>query len=814
MNELDDEATLLRRSNTRLSRRSSFKFNNSNTSNNAPPKNETANLFNFLNSGLEQSRELPSLRNSMTSSSNTDINKPSSSSTSSTNSTYTRDTNAYRNNNEKPQIEPTISLANIKRYSSTGSLNTINRQSTGSEQNSIQEIPEENIESHQIPTINIVKASSFDNKPTQIDNKPVNTNFISSGTTSLDNFVKITNKKVNESEGIVFPITLRRSMSTTQADNLQYKNRREISSEVLSEETTEAKPSIKLSSHIENSLSNSTIRSVSPTQQLKTTNRLSGLKKLGSLYKTFEDDDVVPLPKRQSTSTIEESTINSPIITNNENIRFFNITNSTPEVKYTNINLNQENKSNSFVNSPIQINQNDLIIRPSSHETISRTTSNPTSNINVNNIQINRINNRIENPFKNEQIFNKKTPASSIEINEKPSEQLVKIDDNKVKSLSKNWETTTTTPTENVNNNNRIINQNNFTSKPISINKLNSNALNKFRTNSDGNENEISLLLLQNSEVVNQQPIISSPHNSIIQAQLNKLNLNPSQSSSKSTTNINPSIQQTKRDQDTRKDQIQDFIQKLPRQHSDLSVKNNNFHTPQEYLLHHVDAIKKSSTPQQQQQQQQQVSKVVSNIPTIKSNNYVTSSPPSTPPSNDENSETSKRKSISALYLSDTASTKAKKSEMRHKETNVKTVLSLNSPSQVSPISAIPIINNFFPNFPVANNNIVNSLTINRRPSLNNGTIKKPVVNINMTKETIVNPPIASASLQSFSPKNNSNISLSINCSSQNSSNQTPQPNESSVSFRVNDSNGDGHKQKTSVFDRLSRTIKKQHDIH
>lgn len=84
-----------------------------------------------------------------------------------------------------------------------------------------------------------------------------------------------------ESDYLVPPVVLRRSQSTSEYDNNNathyykplFRSRREIPTLGLSEEDSESQQ-VKL------------------RNQSKSSNRLSGLKKLGSLYKTFEDDDI------------------------------------------------------------------------------------------------------------------------------------------------------------------------------------------------------------------------------------------------------------------------------------------------------------------------------------------------------------------------------------------------------------------------------------------------------------------------------------------------------------------------------------------
>ena len=842
MNELDDEANLLRRSNTRLSRRSSFKFNNQNTSNNILPKAETTNLFNFLNSGLEQSRELPTLKN-MAASIN-DINNPS------VNLTITS-----KDTNMKHQTD---SLVNIKRYSSTGCLNTINysskQLSNTSEQknNPIRGIPEEASDN----STNIIKPITSD-KNTNLEEKSVNKNSVNSGVTTLDS---LASSKNDANDGIVFPITLRRSLSTTQADQAHNQKRRENFPATLLEEK-------ELNNEIqkENSLSTNALN-LSMNTQLKSSNRLSGLKKLGSLYKTFEEDNVSPLSKRQSMPAFMEHESS-----HNQNYANISIVNQVKNIgECNNENLNQDllnDRIKSYIVSDDEVSRkvklgkdaatvsnqtiNNESKKKSDDETTLFTTSGykifNTENSNkescqqknyldtkINNniiIQANRANSiRFDNNLKNDQTtsIKKTTPVDLnhiLEPNNKYDEPVISRNeslDNKVKSLSKNWEIVTI-KTQN-------LQQKNHNCSPLTTNSVTKLNTNKFNSNSE-DENEIQAnLSTQNDEVSTQvNNIFSTPHNSIIQAQLNKLNQPPLQinfhtiKSTLSNNSSNPSIstlQQIKKDQDYRKDNGHEYRLNSPKQ-SVHDLSRHSFHGSQDYVINpfnyesemtnknksaqNIYQFKKPST-----QHQNQTTKATSNIPT-KSNTSIfnnSNSPPNTPSNNDDINDSNKRKSVSALYLSDTASTKAKKSEIKHKDT--KNLLTLNNPSLISPqiiTNSYSTSNNFFSSSnitPTINN--INQLMINRRPSLNNGA-KKTILNINMTKET----PTQS---QSQLTKNDSNISLSINCSSQNQ-NQSQLNDAQNTNFRLNENiGGEINNKKTSVFDRLSRTIKKQHDIH
>ena len=80
-------------------------------------------------------------------------------------------------------------------------------------------------------------------------------------------------EKSDKTDDYSKPVTLRRAVSTSEADlALKYSNRREIISAALPEETSQGEEAESRS-------------------QSRSSNRLSGLKKLGSLYKQFEDDD-------------------------------------------------------------------------------------------------------------------------------------------------------------------------------------------------------------------------------------------------------------------------------------------------------------------------------------------------------------------------------------------------------------------------------------------------------------------------------------------------------------------------------------------
>ena len=218
--ELTGEAlSFVRRSSLRLSRRAipnrlfSLGYaeagSNRSLSNIEANKTETSHLFNMLNKDFETNRELPTAhRTSLLAMSSVELSEAP----------------------QKSKFESTnhdqATTSSIKRHSSVGSLNV---------QPSIDEIPRDSS----------IKESSLETTET------------ASAEQECENSI----------------VTLRRSSSISEVDlnaKFNFRRRREITSAILPEESTEE--------------SQERIQSRSSC-------RLSGLKKLGSLYKTFEEDE-------------------------------------------------------------------------------------------------------------------------------------------------------------------------------------------------------------------------------------------------------------------------------------------------------------------------------------------------------------------------------------------------------------------------------------------------------------------------------------------------------------------------------------------
>lgn len=264
-NDLDEYATynecnLIRRSNpVRMSRKLALnriitQSNVSNSAANLSHQNlmEASYLLDFLNKGLEQNgRELPNSRASLNTASNVELNKTL---------IYSNENNDLNENpNELTKsISPTSFL---KRHSSAGCLDSN------------------------------LKLKLISDK-TDADDKVSQETICYQGMSSSNNLDSYFNEtQINLDSKVI----LRRSSSTSECDlicnKFNFRNRREIASAVLHEESTNNNSSCDLN---ESTLSQST------RSQSKSSNRLSGLKKLGTLYKTFEDDDFNVSKNRKS----------------------------------------------------------------------------------------------------------------------------------------------------------------------------------------------------------------------------------------------------------------------------------------------------------------------------------------------------------------------------------------------------------------------------------------------------------------------------------------------------------------------------------
>lgn len=903
MNELDDELNFLRKPN-RLVRRPSFKQTNLNNG----QKSETNQLMSFLTNGLEESRELPSFKNLLTSS-NSDLNNK-------------ENNNSFRNS-PKTQIENLLSplaVANIKRYSSTGNLNTVNSPFPSpvieKSKFSILESPEE---SHESISNEIKPSTSFRKYQNE---KTINTNTVASGITMLEKPSDKIERIVEPDSEKLYPVMLRRSSSTTEVDQVYYKARKEIASEVLPEDVnsnsyTERKVQKEsYPNHIVNDTNNI-------DSQLKSANRLHGLKKLGSLYKTFEDEieesNKSPKPVTleddqgfkfsepsyhdSSQSLFQMKENNGKNQYNSEKKNNTDIRVSRPfcvrkEDVITQINgiSNDNNNQISNYDQTLKLHQKNMPNLSKNNENkISLRSSFPSQNIKQVNSQINSVNNFDYN-FSSNSEMNKSdhiTPSNLSNVTLKRANSLYtatserekdngteKKDsiisninheilnvneqniDNKVKSLSKNWENVA----------NKIENGSHVSSNSIirrdSINKSNlENIVNRLRINRnennmgdekiEGQYNGSRFIEMSNRSNQENQPTFSN-HNINIQSQFTKINFPNCNSINNSIANSTNSIvsnlvnaSQFKREhnEELENDGNRELHLNIPRQqnHSVNYSKNDvqyqyenknsniNLNVQSESTTNSNDSFSKNKIFQNvspiKKMTQQPVAKVIqngvfplkSNISASSNNIANSNSPPATPVQIDENAfnfnDINKRKSGSALYLNDTASTKAKRIEVKHKD-NKPLLTNNNNINFLSNTSVSHISNTVFSN----NNNSTNGLnnaSIIRRASINNGMTRKPTdklnVNINMTKESTQIPTLSNSSSQS-SMKNSSNISLSINCSSQNF-NQSHQL-ETNQGIHLNyhssdniDTNGYSQSnKKPSVFDRLSKTIKR--DIH
>jgi hypothetical protein len=440
-NDLDDYATvnecnLIKRSNpVRISRKLALNriiaHSHSNVNTNLSHQNlvEASYLLDFLNKGLEENRELPLNSNSRSNSntvSNVELNK-------NVTTAITTDSPA--------------SLISLKRHSSVGCLDssTIKNKLTESERS------ESNFDKLSQETLCFQEASSNCNLDSDTSNNITTTTTIK--------------------------VPLRRCSSTSECDlsynRLNFRNRREITSAVLHEEATNESETMYSDE--------TTTRS-----QSKSSTRLSGLKKLGSLYKTFEDDD---FKLKRTTTTISNSKTNEQEI-NESNMQTSSVTNLNDLHKTGSIKSNLEAKralfennkstSNLLVNSLSSSSLASCIVAPSivtnrimKFETQKESSNNNNNNKKVNNSVINNKTNQ-SNELTTSVSFCSSFSSSMSETNElfSPLSSSPKTaSDNwtsnyldkqqKVKSLSKNWEL--------IANKNNQLNKNDLTTKSNNI---------------------------------------------------------------------------------------------------------------------------------------------------------------------------------------------------------------------------------------------------------------------------------------------------------------------------------------------------------
>jgi len=440
-NDLDDYATtnecnLIKRSNpVRISRKLALNriiaHSHSNVNTNLSHQNlvEASYLLDFLNKGLEENRELPLNSNSRSNSntvSNVELNK-----------------------NETTAIitDSLASHISLKRHSSVGCLDssTIKNKLTESERN------ESNFDKLSQETLCFQEASSNCNLDSDTSNNITTTTTIK--------------------------VPLRRCSSTSECDlsynRLNFRNRREITSAVLHEEATNESETMYSDE--------TTTRS-----QSKSSTRLSGLKKLGSLYKTFEDDDF-KLKRTTTTTTISNIKTNEQEI-NDSNMQTSSVTNLNDLHKTGSIKSNLEAKralfennkstSNLLVNSLSSSSLASCIVAPSivTNRIMKFETQKESSNNNnkkVNNSVINNKTNQ-SNELTTSVSFCSSFSSSISETNElfSPLSSSPKTaSDNwtsnyldkqqKVKCLSKNWEL--------IANKNNQLNKNDLTTKSNNI---------------------------------------------------------------------------------------------------------------------------------------------------------------------------------------------------------------------------------------------------------------------------------------------------------------------------------------------------------
>lgn len=467
-NDLDDYATvnecnLIKRSNpVRISRKLALNriiaHSHSNVNTNLSHQNlvEASYLLDFLNKGLEENRELPFNSNSRSNSntvSNVELNK-----------------------NETTAIitDSPASLISLKRHLSVGCLDssTIKNKLTESERS------ESNFDKLSQETLCFQEASSNCNLDSDTSNNITTT---------------------------TIKVPLRRCSSTSECDlsynRLNFRNRREITSAVLHEEATNESETMYSDE--------TTIRS-----QSKSSTRLSGLKKLGSLYKTFEDDDFKL--KSTTTTTISNSKTNEQEI-NESNMQTSSVTNLNDLHKTGSIKSNLEAKralfennkstSNLLVNSLSSSSLASCIVAPSivtnrimKFETQKESSNNNNNNKKVNNSVINNKTNQ-SNELTTSVSFCSSLSSSISETNElfSPLSSSPKTaSDNwtsnyldkqqKVKSLSKNWEL--------IANKNNQLNKNDLTTKSNNITR----SVKLEQTISNNSNNNFIQLMSQSAE--------------------------------------------------------------------------------------------------------------------------------------------------------------------------------------------------------------------------------------------------------------------------------------------------------------------------
>lgn len=642
----------------------------------------------------------------------------------------------------EPVQEERPSYLNIKRYSSLDGLSFNSQPNTHFngplKSKPIHESPDETNEKSFYPT----RSSS---------------NVINTGVTVIE--------ANDDSTSNEYQVTLRRSVSVNQVDKVtknQY--RREITSELMTEENM---------SEIE-------AQSAIDKNDEKSNRRLSGLKKLGSLYKTFEDD----FEKQKSRQSNKESSQNDADcdVTN----RKFSSSSIEASV-FTQ--SSQKSRSNTLSNSTTNES-------PTSH--FGSTASLVSNRI----LKFEKTDSSTPTPPHEAEIIpltlkraNTFTETSSSPRYTKPY-NFNEDNDSKVKSLSTKWEMKTSTASAHDTHisNVKAIVLNNATSRIKGRTNEETNEVFRdegFETQSNGSSSQTSEI--QSTQYRLNHPAIISKQAYPIPNKTN-VNLNPL-----SSARSNPPIQPTTLPEE------EETVYK-----SEISIQRTaslNTGQTRPTLRQTFTINKKPASPLQQTVPKLDLSSQKRlNI----SGNTVLSPPTSPLPQSTSTIDDSyKRKSGSALYLCDTASTKAKKLEVKQRfdpKSPTNLAYSTNSiPSTVGQVKQQSDFSSPFSRRTNTSSSVLNTSANQLAPQTQ--SIKRPdsKININLINSSQQQQHQQSLQTQLQNSKSNSNISLTINCSST----LQPQINQNASEAYTSD-----FSKKPSVFDRLSKNIKKQHDVH
>jgi hypothetical protein len=600
-------------------------------------------------------------------------------------------------------------------------------------------------------------------------------NVINSGVTVVD--TNDDNNMTNE-----YQVTLRRSVSVSQVDRVtKNQRRREITSEVMTEEDMSEMD---------------TQSSLNKNDEKSNRHRLSGLKKLGTLYKTFEDDfeqqKANQSNKESSQNEHEDDTSDRKFSSSSIEASVF--TQSSQKLRSNTLSNSTTNESpTSHFGSATSLVSNRIL---KFEKTDSSSTPTPPHETDNPPLILKRANTFTE-------------PSSSLSPRYSKPINFNEDNDSKVKSLSTKWEKKTSTVSSNdthISNVKGIV-LNSATSKQR--NRTNEETNEVFRD--EGFETQSNGSSSQTSEIISTQYRLNHP--AIISKQAypisNKTNINLNPLSS---ARSNPPIQSTTLPEE------EETVYK-----SEISIqRTTSLNTGQTRpTLRQTFAINKKPTSSIQQI----VPKLdLSSQKRLNLSGATAFSPPTSPLPQSTSSCTDdpyKRRSGSALYLCDTESTKAKKLELKQRydqKSPINLAYSTNSiPSTVSQLRQQSDFSSPLARRTNATSTLLNSSVNQQQP------MKRPdsKININLINSSHQHQHQQQQQHQNQqqqqqqqqhqlqtqlqNSKSNSNISLTINCSSA----LQPQVNQHGSEAYAPDIT-----KKPSVFDRLSKNIKKQHDVH